>query len=212
MTSKTNTWIAMTAITTSVPASTDGNHPAQRHLVGIGFFVARREDARWHLQRHAHAIPAGDTEGSLLESIVHKLPTSGTLIGWNIDHGLMPLLLDAAATAPPVVAHQFLERLHRLLHPGVVDMAIGNGTASLAATASGMAIYTPTWDADAVFSDWATGQTDRLRQDIADEALAIWLVFLRSAGLAGQDAETATDAWSARRGTCRKVHRPDGAG
>lgn len=209
MTSTTNTWVAMTAATVPVPASIDGRYPAERQLVGIGLFIAKYEDSRWRFARRVQAIPAGVPEAAVLENIADRLPAMGTLIGWHVDHALMPTLLDAAATAPPIVAHHFLERLHRLLRGGTVDLALGHGTALLATIAADMAIRAPNWDADTLAGGWASGRTEGLRHDLADEAMAIWRMFVRSAGLTGLDAEAATDAWVAHRKRLRVVKRAD---
>ncbi|NJR78746.1 hypothetical protein [Sphingomonas corticis] len=207
MTDTPNTWVAMTAATVPVPASTDGRYPAERQLIGVGLFIARYEDGRWRFARRVSAIPAGVPEAAVLENIADRLPAQGTLIGWHVDHALMPTLLDAAATAPPIVAHHFLGRLHRLLQGAVVDLALGHGTAALATIAADMAIRAPQWDADTVSCAWASGRIEGVRYDLADEALAIWRVFVRAAGLAGLDAEAATDAWVAQRKRLRLVKR-----
>lgn len=205
----TNTSVAMTTSSVPVPASADGRHPAERHLIGIGLFIATYEDGRWRFARRVHVIPAGVPEATVLENIADRLPAQGTLIGWHVDHGLIPTLLDAAATAPPIVGHHFLKRLHPLLRGGVVDLALGSGTAPFATTAADMAIHAPSWDADTVFEAWASGRIDGLRHDLGDEALAIWRMFVRSAGLAGVEAEAATDAWVAQRKRLRVVKRAD---
>lgn len=205
----TNTWVAMTVTTVAVPASTDGRYPAERQLTGIGLFIAKYEDGRWRFARRVQAIPAGVPEAALLENIADRLPAQGTLIGWHVDHVLMPTLLEAAETAPPIISHHFLGRLHRLLRGGVVDLALGYGAASLATVAADMAIRAPDWGADPVAGGRVSGRTDRLRHDLADEALAIWRVFVRSAGLAGLDAEAATDAWVTHRRRLRIVKRAD---
>lgn len=207
MTEPTNTWVAMTAFTIPVPASTDGRYPAERLLIGIGLFIARHEGCCWRFARRVQAIPAGVPEAVVLENIADRLPAHGTLIGWHVDHALMPALLNAAATAPPTVAHNFLGRLHPLLRGGAVDLALGHGTASLATIAADMALRAPDWDADTVSDAWASGSTEKLRHDLGDEALAIWRVFVRSAGLAGLDAEAATDAWVTQRKQLRVVKR-----
>lgn len=209
MTSTTNAWVATAATAVPMPGSADGRYPTHRQLIGIGLFIARHDDGRWQFARRVQAIPAGVPEAALLENIADRLPAVGTLIGWHVDHGLMPILLDAAATAPPIVAHHFLGRLHRLLRGGTVDLALGHGTASLAMVAADMAIRAPKWDADTLAGDWASGRTERLRHDLADEAMAIWRVFVRSAGLAGLDAEAATDTWVAQRRRLRVVKRAD---
>lgn len=46
---------------------------------------------------------------------------------------------------------------------------------------------------------WGIGDVDQIRRDLADEAMAIWRVFVRTAGLSGLDVEAATDAWVLRR-------------
>lgn len=207
MTSTTNTGVAMTAATVPVPASRDGRYSAERHLIGIGLLIARHEDGRWRFACRVEAIPAGEPEAALLENIADRLPAEGTLIGWHVDHALIPSLLEAAATAPPIVAHHFLGRLHRLLRGGVVDLALGYGTAPLATIAADMAIRAPDWNADAESGAWASGRHETLRHDLADEAMAIWRVFVRSAGLTGVDAEAATEVWAAQRKHLRVVKR-----
>lgn len=205
MSHDTHSWTAMTAVTIPVPASTSSIRPPSRHLIGIGLFVAQCEKSRWRFRRHAHAIPAGETEGTLLHGAANRLPVDSTLIGWNVDQTLMPALLNAAATAQPIVAWGFLEPLHRLVRGGVVDLALGHGSVSLTPFATDQAIYAPTWDTEANIDDWAAGRVDRLRIDLADEALAIWRMLIRWAGFTGVDAEAATDAWAARRRTLRIV-------
>lgn len=194
--------VSLTAITVPVPPSGDGLHAGETCLVGIGLFIASVQDRRWTFTRHASVVPAGEPEHSLLEGAADRLPADGMLIGWNVDNVLVPALLGAAATAPPVIAHHFTARLHRLLRGGVVDMALVPrkvSRATLAATAADMAIYAPAWDAEVVFTAWATGMIDQVRQDLADEVLAVWRTFVRSSRLSDVDAEAATDAWVTER-------------
>lgn len=194
--------VVMTAITVPVPPSSDGSYPGERCLAGIGLFIASLEGRRWRFTRHASIVPAGEPEHSLLEGVADRLPADGMLIGWDVDSVLVPALLAAAEEAPAAVAHHFTARLHRLLSGGVVDMALvprKTGGASLATTAADMAIYAPSWNADAVFTAWSTGMIDQVHRDLADEALAIWRTFVRSSGLSNVDAEAATDAWVARK-------------
>lgn len=196
-------YIAVTAATVTMPTSNDGVHAAGQHLIGIALFIAERDPkGRWRFARRAHAIPAGEPEAVLLEWAAARLPSEAMLIGWNVDHCLVPALLEAVATAPPTVAQRFLERLRRLLIGGVVDVALTHGGANaptLAKIAADMAIYAPGWNADAITGAWATGAVDQLRRDLADEALAIWRTFVRSAGVSGLSADAATDAWVLRR-------------
>ncbi len=197
------TYIAVTAATVAMPASTDGVHAAGQHLIGLALFIAERDrKGRWRFARRVHAIPAGESEGALLEWAAARLPREAIIIGWNVDRRLVPSLLDAAATAPPTIAQRFIGRLFRLLSGGVVDIALGHGGAgapTLAAVAADMAIYAPAWNVDAVAGAWAVGAIDQLRRDLADEALALWRIFVRSAGVTGLGAEAATDAWVLRR-------------
>ena len=197
------TYIAVTAATVAMPVSIDGIHAASQHLVGLAMFIAERDrKGRWRFARRVHAIPAGESEGALLEWATARLPREAVLIGWNVDHRLVPTLLDAAATAPPTITERFIGRLLPLLSGGVVDIALGHGGAgapTLAAVAADMAIYAPAWNVDAVAGAWAVGAIDQLRRDLADEALAIWRIFVRSAGVSGLGAEGATDAWVLRR-------------
>lgn len=204
-------YLAITAATVAIPVSANGTHAAGRHLVGIGLFIAEfDQDRRWRFARRAHTIPAGKPESALLEWTSARLPHDAMLIGWNVDHVLVPALLDAAATAPPAVGSPFITRLQRLLQGGVVDVALANGGAAappLATVAADMAIYAPAWNLNAVTGAWGIGAIDMLCRDLADEALAIWRTFVRSAGVSGLDAEEATDAWVLRRQRMNAVAR-----
>lgn len=208
---KTNvtTYVAMTAVMVAIPPSAGDTYPAGRQLIGLSFLVATQYDRdRWRFALHRRMVLAGESEAPLLEWTADLLPADAILIGWNVDHALVPLLLEAAETAPPVVAHHFLARLHRLLRGGVVDLSLPRGGAAappLAEVAKEMAIRSPKLDRETVLGAWATGQTDQLGYDLADEALAIWRVFVRTAGLAGIGAEAATDDWMRRRRRMRVV-------
>lgn len=207
----TSSWVALSAATVTVPASADGNYPTERLLVGFGQFVARRSGTHWTFRRRAHAIAAGTSEAILLERMADRLPNAATVIGWKVDQVLRPTLLGAAATAPPLVAHYAAARLHRLFRGGAVDLAYGRravGSSTLSALAADMAIYAPAWNADAVFSAWATGLLNPLRRDLGDEAVALWRLFVRTAGVAGAEAESATDAWFADRTCMQRAGRP----
>lgn len=208
-------YIAATTASVTMPVSTDGFHAAGRHLIGIGLFIARRDnDSRWRFACHASAIQAGEPECALLHWTSVHLPRDGTMIGWNVDQALVPSLLDAAVTAPPLLAHRFIKQFHSLLSGGVADMAVGHGGAgatALATVATDMAIHAPTWNDDAITGAWAIGAVDDLRRDLADEALAIWRIFIRTAGAVGLDAEAATDAWLFRRQRINAVARTGSA-
>lgn len=216
MTTKTiTTYIAISLSHIEVPASVDGVHAAGRHVVGIGLFIARRDRAnRWRFRRHAYALGAGEPEEALLEWVADLLPGEATLIGWQVDHSLIPLLLDAARGSCAEVAHHFIGRLFRLLGGGAVDMSLGRGGAAappLADVAEEMAIYAPRRDPVRTFSAWATGKVSGHRQDVEDEALSIWRVFVRVAGPTGADAEAATDSWIRQSGQLCLVARAGSA-
>ena len=204
-------YVAITAASLTIPPSDDGQHAPGQHLVGIGLFLAERDGKRrWRFARRAHAIAAGTPESVLLDWAAERLPVDATAIGWNVDHKLVTSLLDAAADAPSAVACNFVRRLHALLGRGVVDMSLWNGGAGappLVGIAADMAIHAPTWEADALMGAWAIGNVDQLRRDLADEAMAIWRVFVRTCGLTGLDAEAATDAWVLRRQRMNAVAR-----
>lgn len=215
MTTSTTTFAALAAISVAVPASTNGRHPADRQLVGIGLMIAERGDDGWRFRRRAAALAAGEPEATLLQWAASELPAAGMLIGWGVDHALLPVLLRTAAGAAPDVATRFLSRLHPLLTGGAVDLAIehgGAGAPSLEEVAAGMAIYAPSWNAEVLLGRWGIGDTLRLQRDVADEALAIWRVFVRSAGMGGLGAEAATDAWVRRLQDVRRRKRARRAG
>ncbi|CAM3231592.1 YprB ribonuclease H-like domain-containing protein [Sphingomonas antarctica] len=216
MTDKPKTWVAMTAATVAVPASRCGNHPPDRCLVGIGLFIAEHgATGRWHFERYAHALIAGEREDGLLEAIADRLPPFATLIGWNVDQVLVPLLLETAAVVPPTIEHHFSARLYRLLSGGVVDMALchgGMGAPPLATVARTTAIDAPDMDADGIASAWASGEVRQLHADLADEALALWRIFVRAAGSPGVEVDVATDAWLERRKSLRLIEQTGGEG
>jgi hypothetical protein len=208
------TYVAVTATTVAMPSSNDGTHAAGQ-LIGIGILVAERDArGRWRFARRAHALADGDPVDPLLDWAAHRLPADATLIGWDVDHTLMPMLLGAVESATPGSACRFLERLARLTRGGIVDMALDHGGAGappLAIVAAECAIYSPAWQPDATVAAWASGRLDPARRDLADEALAIWRLFVRLAGVAGIDAEAAIDAWIARHKTLRVIDRANDA-
>lgn len=204
-------YIAITAASVDIPASGERRHPPGQHLIGLGLFIAERDAKhRWRFARRAHAIPAGAPESTLLDWASKRLPEAATPIGWSVDHELVPLLLNATECAPPIIACDFARRLHALLVSGVVDLSLRNGGAGalpLADIAADMAIHAPSWNADAVMAAWGMGDVDQIRRGLADEAMAIWRVFIRTAGLSGMDVEAATDAWVLRRQRMNAVER-----
>ena len=208
-------YVAITAASVTVPPSEDGRHPPGLHLIGIGLFLAELDEkGRWRFARRAHAIAAGTPESMLLDWAADRLPADATPIGWNIDHYLVPSLLDAAETAPATIACMFVRRLHALLGRGVVDMSLwhgGAGAPALADVATDMAIHAPAREADAIMGAWAIGDVDHLRRDLADEAMAIWRIFARTCGATDLDAEAATDAWVLRRERMNAVVGTSGA-
>ena len=99
------------------------------------------------------------------------------------------------------MVQHFLVRLHRLLSGGVVDLAVPRGGAAappFADVAEEMAISAPRIDLPSIFSAWATGRCEQHRADLEAQALALWRVFTRDAGMAGLSAEAATEDWLRR--------------
>ncbi|WP_129586413.1 hypothetical protein [Sphingomonas montana] len=190
----------MTAATIPVPPPRNAIHDSDTMLVGIGILMCWRRKGRWRFAQHTHALQAGEPEFDLLDAVAAQLPPAGMLVGWNIARSLAPILLNVAATAPPACACGFLTRWQGLLKGGVFDMALPRGRAgfpTLATAAADWAIYAPTWRDEDIFSAWATGRTDPLRRDLADEALALWRMHVRAEGMARIDKAEATDAWVA---------------
>ena len=188
-------------------------------LIGLGLFIAQRRDDLWTFSRRAIARRAGASQDEVLRWAVKWMPSDATLIGWNVDQKLVPTLLEAAAHAPPELSCRFLTSLHQVLLKGVVDLALREGGAAappLKAVAEEMAIFAPAMDADAMTAERRSGLVDQRRRDLGDEALALWRVFVRSAGLSGLGAEAATDAWVMRLQSLRLVAattmKPDGPG
>lgn len=193
-----HTFVALTALSVPIPGSSNGTYLQGRHLVGVGIVTARQQDRRWHFSRASLATGAGEPEATLLAALTRHLAEHGTLIGWQVDRQMMPTLLEAAQTAPPTVARDFLATLRQLTRGGVVDVALDHGGAAagtLAAAAEEQAIYSPHWNADAVLASWGVGQLDTLRRDLADEAVALWRLFASGAPRTQHLAEEAiTDA------------------
>ena len=209
----TKTFVALSAITVPVPASENPQYPADRQIVALGLLeAATREGKRWRFRNRAIAIGAGEQDEIFLQWLSQNLPEPATLISWQLDSHLMLDLMDAAATAMPTIAHRVMIRLSEVLRTGPVDLAIGHGGAAAAPlpdVAADNAIGCPTTAGQQRLSDWSWGEIDRLRADAADEALALWCLFLRKSHLSGLEAEAATDQWRRRRSRLR-VEPPGG--
>lgn len=193
------TWVAMSATRFAMPANVE---PAIHRLGGIGLFVAEHDaSGRWRFTHHTSAIAAGSTIDALLEHVADRLPPKATLIGWNVDSALVPMLLAETSHVSPVVAHHFTARLYRLLTGGAVDMALchgGMGAAPIAKVACQTAIEPSLPDAGEIADARVRDDLSQVRATLSDEALVLWRMFIRSAGKADIDADAATEAWLKR--------------
>ncbi|AEG50657.1 hypothetical protein Sphch_3033 [Sphingobium chlorophenolicum L-1] len=202
MTDDPVTFVSLTVAAVSIPAAAKSAAAPGTHLIGAGLFIATRDSSHWRFSSEAAIIAAGEKEQNLLLWLADRLPLADTLIGWQIDHRLVPALLDAAAHADATIAHHFTLRLARALRHNVVDLAIDRGGAAASAlweVAGEAAIASPSMTANALLGNWSVGRLDLLRADFGAEALAIWLLFLRQAQTMGLDAEDETLAWMRRR-------------
>jgi hypothetical protein len=200
-------FVAISIATVEVPPSPSITQPGT-HMVGVGLFIASRKRDGWRFRSEAVTICAGQREEELLAWLADRLPNAGTAIGWQIDRRVVPALLDAAANAQPAIAHRLTARLAQVLRATVVDLAIEHGGAAappLREIAQDLAIASPTLAPDEIFNAWAFCTLETIRSDLATEALVLWEVFLRGAGLSGMEAEAATIAWMSRRRVVRPV-------
>ncbi|WP_156029005.1 hypothetical protein [Sphingobium sp. DC-2] len=211
MTDEPVTYVSLTAAAVSIPAADSSNDLPATHLIGAGLLIATRDGSSWHFSSEAATVAAGEKEQNLLLWLADRLPMADTLIGWQIDHRLVPALLDAAAHADATIAHHFMLRLGRALRNNVVDLAIDRGGAAAPAlweVAGEAAIASPGMTPAALLGNWGVGRLDVLRADLRAEALAIWLLFLRQAQMTGLEAEDATLAWMRRRSIHAVKSRP----
>lgn len=194
------TFVTLAVAAVTIPPTGDGGAAPGTHLIGAGLLIAMRDADRWRFTSEAAVIAAGEKEQNLLPWLADRLPAADTLIGWQIDQRLVPLLIDAAAHADAAIAQHFLAKLLQVLRGNVVDLGID---ASRAANRSKSAKETcsaaPNMNPDALIGSWGVGQLDAIRADLATEALGSWLRFARQTDQIGAEAERATRAWLHRR-------------
>lgn len=213
MTDEPATFISLSLATLAIPPAVNTDASARAApgtlLVGAGLLIAERLGARWRFATQATTVSAGGHEQDLLLWLADGLPQADTLIGWQIDHHLVPALIGAAARADATVAHHLTQRLARALRGNVVDLSIGH-----CAPVPGMTeeVYTaPSMAPAALRTAWRSGRLDAVRADLKAEALSSWLLFLRQAQQTGAGAEKATRDWMHRRQSIRPVEGGPGA-
>ena len=203
-------YVALSIATVPVPGSSDGQHPAEQQLVAIGLMVSAVVDGRWAFVRRAEAIGAGERDEHLLDWLAREMPSDGTVIGWQLDWHLMPVLIEAATSAGTSTAIACMAKIAKIMRAGTIDLALDHGGASappLVDVAADMAIAAALTTPEERMSAWAVGDTGRLRVDAADDALAAWRLFLRFAGTSGLNAEASTEEWIRRRKAVQAVSR-----
>lgn len=201
------TFISLSIATLTMPAAIGADERASAApstlLVGAGLLIAERRGARWRFTAESTTASAGQHEQNVLPWLADRLPQADTLIGWQIDHHLVPALISAAARAEPAVAHHLTQRLARALRGNVVDLSIGR---SFAASGLAKEVDTaPSMEPAALRSAWRTARLDAVRADLKAEALGSWLLFLREAQRVGAGAEKATRDWMDRRQSIHPV-------
>lgn len=206
---KPTTFMTISIATFATPPR-DGQAAPGAHLAGVGLFLATRRASGWRFRSEATVLAAGDSEQDLLQWLADRLPAVDTVIGWQIDNYLIPVLIDAAASADAPIAHHVTARLARALRGTVIDIALdhgGHAALPLEQVAAEMAVAVPAISGNDLLSAWSTGSVDTLRADLAAQALGLWQCFLRHAGLTGLEAQEATVVWIEEQRERRAVQR-----
>lgn len=201
--SNTARFVTLTTAVVDTPATNTGSL-ARTRLVDLGMLIAERdENGVWSFTVHADVVEAGEPESRLLEWAADRMPHPAVVIGWKLADRVVPVLLDAARHAEPVVAHYYTARLSRLLTGLSIDLAINHGGAgapTFSVVAERIRLEVMPMDDDALFTCWAFGTLDPVRDHLAAEAVALWRYWLREAGDDAAGADAATTAWLAARG------------
>lgn len=202
----TNTrFVALSLATVSMPTSEQRTLPAMTHITGMAMLIAERDaDHNWRFTLESNAIAAGTGEDALLAWAMGVMPDGGTLLGWELADDILPPLLDAAADGDPEIGRAFLDRFMKLVTGLSIDLAIphgGAGAPPFDTVAAACGIVTDPITCEAIESAWATGDTIRLRDHVAAEAIAIWQLWLREGNGLAAAASAAFDRWLSDRAT-----------
>ena len=189
-------FVSLAVAAVAVPASKNGSFQANYHLAAIAMLIAERDPANaWSFSIQSRAIPAGDSEDTLLEWATNVLPTSGIVLGWQLAETIMPPLIDAATTCDPRVGCKFIERLTNLLSAPSADLAVRHGGAAapdLGVIAASRGIHAPGMSAGELETLWAFGDVAGLQAHVERQAIAIWRLWLAEAS----DASAACAAFA----------------
>jgi hypothetical protein len=201
--SNTARFVTLTTAVVDTPATATGS-PALSRLLGLAMLIAEREEnGSWSFTLHADVVEAGESASRLLEWAADRMPHPAVVIGWQLAEGVVAPLLDAAQHAEHVVGQYLIARLSRLLTGLSIDLAIVHGGASaptFSIIAERARLEMMAMDDDALFTCWAFGTLDPVRDYLAAEAIALWRYWLREAGDDAAGADAATAAWSAAHG------------
>lgn len=172
--------VMLTVASVPIPASSDGKHPADTHLVGIGLIIARPREEGWRTETHIRTIAAGQSEAVLIEQVAGLLPAKGILSGWRIAEAVLPPLLGAASAIEPGIAEAFLQSLAMLATELVIDLAICP-VEGLGAPLIPRHDPTPGWPALAdgiIESAWATGRPEAVEFLLRAQVETLWRMWL----------------------------------
>ncbi|HEY0270047.1 MAG TPA: hypothetical protein VGC10_03555 [Sphingomonas sp.] len=187
-------YVTLALSTVETPATT--TMPVFTHIIGVAMLVAERDQqGEWSFTLHAGV--ADESEEKLLEWAADLMPHPAIAIGWQVGDHMVPVLIDAIRQAEPEVAHHVASRLARLFSAPSIDPAIdhgGAGASPFAEIAAKIGLTVPTMDEEQRFNAWAFSWLDPVRDQITQEAVALWQFWLHRSGQ-HPDAAIATIDW-----------------
>lgn len=193
-------FITLAVASVGIDTNQHGTHAAVSHLAAIAVLVADRDGAgSWSFSLNRRGVAAGEGEDTLLLWSLNILPTTGTVIGWQLADRIVAPLLDAGTTGDPELGRAFLDRLTSLVSAPSVDLAIAHGGVSappLTEAAARHGIDAPPTDPAAVASAWGFGERRWLRDVVAEEAVAVWRLWLAESNGMAAEASAAFEAWA----------------
>jgi 3'-5' exonuclease len=184
-------------IETIAPAMPDGSFPPWpiHRPVAIGFAAAKHHDGNWSIDIEALVLGDATTETDLVRAADRRMASAGIITGYNsaqFDALVLRLtaqrcrIWDAKALADHAAAHRYGGD-----HADLADLYASFGRkVSLSAIADevGIPVKTDIGGGD-VAALWAAGERERIRQYVAEDAVAtLCLHFAWSASRAGDEA------------------------
>lgn len=184
-------------IETIAPAIPDGSFPPwpTHRPVAIGFAAANRRDGRWSFDIEARVLGDATTEADLVRAADRRMTSAEIITGYNsaqFDALVLRLtaqrcrIWDAKALADHAAANRYAGE-----HADLADLYASFGrkvSLSTIAKEVGIPVKTDIGGGD-VAALWAAGEHERIRQYVAEDAVAtLCLYFAWSASRAGEEA------------------------